>query len=343
MNMPRSPEAPAVLSARAEASAWITRLHGPSRSPELEAGFRRWLNERPENVQEFEGLTEVWDLVAGGAVARGAPRLERWERSAEAEELQALREHRRVRRSRVLRGWARAAVVLLVCGVVAVAVSRFWHSSSYSTEIGEQRMTQLADGTRVSLNSNSRLVVAFSDSQRRLKLARGEVFFDVAKDPLRPFVVVAGNHEVTALGTSFVVRYEADRTAVTLVDGKVAIARVGFAQDRQNSGAAAVTLNPGERLVIARSAASKVDHPRIEAVTAWRRGEVLLDDTPLADAVAEMNRYDATHILIDDPAIADLMVSGLYHTGDSEGFAQSVARMYQLRLIESEGRIHLRK
>src|SRR5690606_37017438 len=80
-----------VLAARAEASAWITRLHGLERTPEMEAGFRRWLAERPENAQEFEGLTEVWELLGAGAPARVAPRLERWERSAEASELQALR------------------------------------------------------------------------------------------------------------------------------------------------------------------------------------------------------------------------------------------------------------
>ena len=79
----------------------------------------------------------------------------------------------------------------------------------------------------------------------------------------------------------------------------------------------------------------------MDAVTAWRRGEVLLDKTTLSDAVAEMNRYDETVLVIDDPSIADLRVSGIYHTGNSDGFAQTVARLYGLRVIHQDGRVHL--
>jgi transmembrane sensor len=128
---------------------------------------------------------------------------------------------------------------------------------------------------------------------------------------------------------------------VTLVDGKVSVSRVSAASSGRRADA--MVLAPGQRLIATGEAAPVLDTPRIEAVTAWRRGEVLLNDTPLAEAVAEMNRYDTTHIVIDDPDIAGLIVSGLYHTGDSEGFATSVARMYRLRILEKDGRIQLRK
>jgi transmembrane sensor len=92
---------------------------------------------------------------------------------------------------------------------------------------------------------------------------------------------------------------------------------------------------------VSASGTPRVDEPRIEAVLAWLRGEVILDGTPLRDAVAEMNRYDQRRLVIDDPTIAALKVSGIYHTGDSDLFAGMVARLYGLDVEHRDGRIHL--
>ena len=358
------------LIARAEAAAWITRLHGPNRTPEMERGFQRWLKERRENAQEFEGLTEVWDLVAGGAPTRGVPRIERWEHSAEARELEALRNKEHRRNTSAMRVWLTAAVVLLVFGAITIAALSVWPDMTYVTGIGEQRIVLLDDGTRISLNSDSRLSVNYDDKKRHVLLKRGEALFEVAKQPDWPFVVNAGGQQITALGTSFVVRTDADRTAITLVEGRVAVSSpelretgaTSTVQSTESSGSPAVprengpekpyaataasstmTLSPGQRLTLARAAAPRLDTPAIEAVTAWRRGEVALDDTPLAEAVAEMNRYDKTRIVIASPDIESLIVSGLYHTGDNEGFARSVAAMYQLEMTERDGHIRLER
>lgn len=351
-----------VLAARAEASAWITRLHGLERTPEMEAGFRRWLAERPENAQEFEGLTEVWELLGASAPARAAPRLERWERSAEARELRELRADGMPPPGPNPRGRRlRAGLALAACAVLAVSAFGLWRLGSeptYATAVGEQRVVRLADGTRISLNSDSRLVAAFGAAERRVRLVRGEVLFEVAKDAGRPFVVDVDGHSVTALGTSFVVRLDDRRVAVTLIEGKVAVAAAAARRSQPSrstrpvppappadsvdiSTPAPEILLPGQRLVLSATAPPRLDTPRLEAVTAWRRGEVLLDDTPLAEAVAEMNRYDGTTIVIDSPRAANLIVSGLYHTGDSAGFAHSVAQMYGLHVTEHDGRIHL--
>lgn len=340
MTSPSNTTSGSELAARAEASAWITRLHGPSRTPEMEQGFRRWLEERPENAREFEGLTEVWDLVAGGAPARGAPRLERWEQSAEAQELSALRQQGRspLQRLPSTRVWAVAAAVLLAIASWMV-VMRGWPHTRYVTGIGEQRVVQLDDGTRVSLDADSRLSVQYGHEIRHIRLDRGEALFEVAKEPGRPFVVVAGDDRITALATSFVVRRDAGRTAVTLVEGKVSVLSGGDAA----AGSDVRILSPGQRLTLAPANRPKIDTPAMETVAAWRRGEVALDDTPLAQAIAEMNRYDKTQIVIGDAGIESLIVSGLYHAGDNEGFAQSVARMYRLEMARADGKIRLQR
>ena len=354
-------------TARAEAAAWIVRLHGPYRSPELEAAFRDWLAAHPENGKQFERVTEVWD--AGSSVpVPSAPRLARWKESAS-------------QRTRA------AAVVLVICGLVGWGVWRAWADPTYTTGIGEQRIVRLDDGTRLSLNSGTRVRIAYDDSERRVELESGEAYFEVAHNPARPFIVTAGNHQVTALGTVFVVRYEAAQTAVTLLEGKVAVLLVP--DSKSLTGNSAVTnpedssgtrsaranrhpsislppspsnaegagvrigakeeggdrefiLSPGERVTFTRGGSLKLDEPRMEAVAAWRRGEVMLDKTQLADAIAELNRYDKTRLIIDDPEIAALPISGIYQTGDSTGFARTVAKLYDLEIIEQPNRIYLR-
>ncbi len=343
-------------TARAEAAAWIVRLHGPHRSAELEAGFRQWLAADPENARQFERVTEVWDAGATSPVA-GLPRVTRW------------------REAQGSRRWALAASVLFVFALGTWGFNQFWLGQSYATRLGEQRLVRLDDGSRIALNSNTRIRVSCCENERRIHLERGEAYFEVARDAARPFVVDAGGHRVTALGTAFVVRHDATRTAVTLVEGKVAVSGAGKvepiaspalygsagegaresvsggqdlsaprapgATTRLQTADASIVLSPGQRVTFAGSAKPWLDEPRIEAVTAWRRGEVMLDRTTLADAIAEMNRYDEQLLVVDDPIVAALRISGIYHAGDSAGFARTVAKLYGLEVVQQAGRIQL--
>jgi transmembrane sensor len=322
-------------TSRAEAAAWIVRLHGPHRTPELEAGCRAWLAESAENEAQFESVTDIWEAASSRPEA-GIPRMARW--------------------SPASRRWSIAAMLVVAIGIVATLGLKFWSYPSYSTEIGEQRIVRLVDGTRVTMNSGTKLSIAFTAPKRRVRLDRGEAFFEVAHDLQRPFVVVAGDRQVTALGTTFDVSYDSNRTAVTLVEGQVSVVAVGTAaptlaaperaKPTTSAGmifeAGALILSPGERITFSRRSAPKLDEPTLDAVTAWRRGEVVLDKTPLVEAVAEMNRYETTRLIIEDPSTAGLRVSGIYHAGDSTGFARTVAELYGLDVTHEGGQIRLR-
>lgn len=169
---------------------------------------------------------------------------------------------------------------------------------------------------------------------------------------------------VVALGTTFVVRHERDRIDVTLVEGRVAVAAV---TDEDPIEATASTLletrairsasgsgpnvepdlvrvlKPGQRLRLKGGVSASLDEPKIETVTAWRRGEVMLERTTLTEAIAEMNRYDRTILVIEDPEIAALRVSGIYHAGNNDAFATTVARLHGLELVRGSGQILLRQ
>jgi transmembrane sensor len=320
---------------RAEASVWIVRLHGAHRTPELEAGFRRWLAANPDNAAEFERVTAVWESAPHASIA-GLPRVVHREPASPKP-----------------RRWAVAATLLLLVAAGVFLDYRLERDPEYVTAIGEQRTVPLDDGSRIALNSNSKVKIEFTKSRRTVRLLRGEAFFEVAHNQEHPFVVIAGDNQVTAVGTAFEVRYEPDHIDVTLVEGKVNVTSIAEPLEFPASVSSSLSgssklsssgyaMTAGERLRVAKGGPAKIDAPRVDAVTAWRRGEVMLDDMPLTDAIAEMNRYSKAALVIDEGRIATLHVSGIYHTGDSEGFAQTVAQLYGLQVTQEGGQIHLR-
>ncbi|MBL8267540.1 FecR family protein [Steroidobacter sp.] len=317
--------------ARAEASAWIARLHGPNRTPELEAGFQRWLGESEHNAREFEALTEVWESMPG--ISAGSL-------SHQASDEPVAEPF--VPRSRPHVAWGLAASALIAA--LSFFVYNHWFAGLYDTKVGEQRIVLLGDGTQISLNSGTRLRSQYDGDERGITLDRGEALFEVAHDAQRPFVVRAGAYAVTAIGTKFTVRHEQGRVAVVLVEGKVAVTSTeqaaGAAVDAGVApGSDGRMLAVGQRLTLNAGAPAVLDTPDISVVTAWRRGEIVLDQTPLGDAIAELNRYTSRQLVLGSPELASLPVSGLYHTGDSERFARALAQLHGLNLEEQQQRI----
>jgi transmembrane sensor len=302
----------------AEASVWIAKLHGDARGREIEAGLRRWLHVDPENARAFELVTEVWE---------------------ESEKLRGVVPFRPLSHVEHRPRWgAMVAVFAGVLAVVIVGIAWFQNVGVVATAVGEQRQLVLEDGTRVFLNTDTRVVVKYDQQTRRVELRRGEAFFKVVKRSDWPFVVVAGDRQVKALGTCFIVRNELERLAVTLVEGSVLVAP---ALHEPAQPAREFQLAAGQRLTFDSGAAARIDTPSIEKMTAWRRGQVILDDTPLQDAVAEMNRYNETKLVVADPETAAIPVSGLFQAGDSENFANAVAQAYGLVAIERGDQIVL--
>lgn len=316
---------------RAQAAAWVARLHGPNRREEVEGGLRRWLAESPEHAAAFEWMTDTWEKSAR-LRRRPTERVASWHKIG----------------FRV--SFSRAAVATMAVAALAVLGTIFYlHSDAVVTAVGEQRTLTLEDGTRVYLNTNSRAVVHYDKTLRQVNLEKGEALFEVAKRPGWPFVVTAGDRQVTALGTAFIVRRDDKDLAVTLVEGKVTVSPVKFVSTDIPKGqgdgtltvprkasdpraAAIFTLAPGQRLTLASSAPPKVDRPPLERVTAWQRGQVAFDDTPLKDAVAEMNRYSIVRLEVEDPSAAAIRVSGIFRAGDSTNFAQAVSKTYGLKV-----------
>ncbi len=304
---------------RAQAAAWVTDLHGPDRGAALEARVRRWIQEDPRHAAAFELATEAWQR--SGNLPGYLPK--RTSGSSQS-------------------GSRPRASVLALAGMAAVCavfitVVYILRDNTLVTGPAEQRSVELSDGTQVSLNANSRVLVQYDDHVRKVTLASGEALFDVVKHQSRPFVVVVGDRKVIAMGTSFLVRREeptGSAFAVTLVEGQVAIEPISWPNVLPSNRVVGLKLlNPGERLRFAGSATEKVDSPALDRITAWQRGQLIFDDTSLSEAAAEFNRYGKKQLVIDDLEVGKLRVGGVFRIGGPISFAQAVAREYHLQII----------
>lgn len=196
----------------------------------------------------------------------------------------------------------------------------------YETAVGERQDVTLDDGSVVSLNTNSVIEVAYNERRRDVRLLRGQALFRVAHNPARPFVVSAGDRRIVARGTAFDVRVDGDDVKVVLLEGRVevsparpsGIGRFVPIVSRQD-------LSPGEQLVSAPNVPVRVTAADVEQATSWRRGQVVFHDDTLADAIAEMNRYSDTKLIIDDPRVAALRISGVFGVARPENFQAAIS------------------
>lgn len=220
-----------------------------------------------------------------------------------------------------------AMVVLCALGIGFGYTSYMF--PTYSTKLGEQRTVHLSDGSSVMLNTSSMLKVHYKGGVRRVDLVRGEAFFDVAPNKLRPFIVEAGGEYVKAVGTSFIVRSDKSGMEVTLLSGLVDVGRGHFTTSPEKS------LVPGDRF--RRTATSAVmDRPRLETITAWRNGEIVLNEMPVDKAIAEMNRYSKTPIVLKSRTAGDKKISGIVRIDEPDVFVATVAGVYGLKVTRAD-------
>lgn len=307
-----------------EAIAWFVRMHSDQRTLADEDRFEQWLKQDARNVEAYAFVERLW-RAAGPQIRPRA-----LEQPAETEAATP-------KRSRRL-WWASLAAALfgLVIGLGYVRnVTDKIESGTFATEAGVQRELQLADGSTIRLNTRSEIAVDIGEEQRSVRLIRGEARFHVAKDPSRPFVVDAGAARVRAIGTAFDVRVSDERVAVTLVEGKVEVTPTVPLLDAP----APAVLTPGQQIsfdLVKRE--QRVQTVNLERAGAWTRRQLVFDAVPLPAAVEEANRYLTTPIRVEDPTLADVLVSGVVRAGNLESFIGALESSFPVQSIErSEG------
>ena len=296
----------------AEAADWIARLHDEQRSSNVETQVRAWLGGSEDHQRAFNLVTQAWELA--GEI-----------RMRSRDDISAAR---KARRSPIAVWTGALAATLVLAGIFVMYY--YSREGAVVTRVGQQQVRMLPDGTRVLLNTDTRIEVDYDDRARRVRLIRGEAQFDVSKHPTWPFLVSVDGQEIRALGTSFIVRHdEIQDLSVTLVEGKISVAPI--AGNDESPSQDPQILAPGQRLTISRNQAPTVDRPELNDVTAWERGEVDFGDTSLGDAAKEMNRYSTHHVAVADAEVAKLRIGGVFRAGHSEEFVSFVTTTFGLR------------
>lgn len=299
-----------------EASSWFARMRGPEADVSREE-FSNWLAD-PQNARAFAEIEAVWSISGSARPVKSYVSLPG---------SQAAPQGSADRR----RPWTRPALALaaIVLGAVVIALLLSGYGRSraparvligYSSNIGQIRTVALTDGSHVTLDTASRIVPAFSGRERRVVLVAGRARFSVAHDQDRPFIVIAGNRSVIARGTVFDVRLEGKALEVMLLDGKVDIEGAVGVADRPPT----IRLTPGKRAVIDGAHSARVDAlPRPAA--SWPEGMISADGMPLAEVVQEANRYSGAHVVLAEPQLGDLRVTGAFKPGNAQTLGSALA------------------
>jgi transmembrane sensor len=302
------------LQVRAEAAAWLARLRSKRYTVEDEGAFQDWLTSDPTHATAFETLNAVWE--AAGPVRRDlrgkSPSVGRV-----------------VSRRAVFGGVAAAAGL---GGVLLLAESA--QANVYRTEIGEQRHVVLSDGSELFLDTNTKVSITLDKKRREAALEYGCANFRVASDASVSFAVNLADYLVLSNHSTFDVRRDGEDSSILMLQGRAAI------ESSQPAAASSRVLNRGERLTTFKKSV-KLDKPDLLPLLAWQTGQAVFQNETLIQAAQEMNRYSTVHLVIADPRIQDLKISGVYRVGDNMIFAVALASLLPVLIRPFDDRIEI--
>lgn len=269
----------------AEASGWYYRLQAEDVTAQERDAFAAWLAGGAEQMQAWDDVQAMLGALREPARQVRAAQRAQW------------------RKPRV-RVWASAAAVLLAVGLLTFSTP--WPDrwrADYATATGEARTLNLADGSKIELNTDTAVTVDLGQNERRVQLLRGEAWFEVSADAARPFVIRSGDGWVKVVGTRFSVSRQGDRTRVRVAQGKVQVS-AGAEQT--------VLLEPGRGVDYGNDHLGAVTAFDGAAEFAWRQRQLVFRQQPLADVVDELNRYWPGQTLVLGEALRERKVSGVF-------------------------------
>lgn len=328
----------------AEARDWVLRLMEREGDDALGASAAAWRDADPAHEAAFWRAWAAWEGVGRSAAALGSD----WRREAEA--LRAgggvevlgdgvvdigAEEEARARR----RWFGSARRWVLPTGLaasIAAAVMIFSSTSvpgvAIATAVAETRVVALADGSRVTVGGKSGIVAAVDKKSRRVTLERGQAFFEVAHDPAHPFVVVAGDAEITVRGTKFDVRRIGDDVEVNVLEGKVEVRRRGVLTFLSASAPDAVLVGGQASELKPDAGAFAAAAPAATDAGEWRSGRLFYADAPLSDIIADAQRYSKIRIEVPTGSVGAMSLTVSYRAGDIEGLSDSIEAALPVRV-----------
>ncbi len=323
------------------AAEWVARIDREGGDAAARAELEAWLAGDERRRGAYFRAQAAWRMLDRASVlgAGQAPAQEAVPEALEGE-VQADLFHadrgRALPRRRVLWGAGAAIAASLAAGLFVPGILQP-PSQRIETALGEIRRVPLEDGSLAAVNTQTTLDVTLTPEVREIELARGEVWFQVAKDRTRPFVVEAGEVRVKAVGTAFAVHRTGGGVEVQVTEGTVEVWRDGEAGALRRVSAGMRTFvgkTPGAPQVVATG-------EEIDRSLSWRTGQLVFEGDTVAEAAAAFNRYNAVKLEIADPALGQEKMIGRFRTNEPDAFARAAAALLDARVEIGPGRIVL--
>lgn len=314
------------------AARWVLAQEEGGWSEADRAEFEAWLAEADGNRAAYLRLRHSW-READRISALGRAHTEARERS----------EYRPRSRWYIPVGIA-ASIALMIGGTYfsrqpsSQLVTRQMAVETYSTPVGGHRVISFADGSKVELNTSSKVRASARPDKREVWLDQGEAFFEVAHRNGQPFIVHAGNRQITVLGTKFQVRRDGEKVTVSVLEGRVRVDEIEKGQAIRSSvivGGDIAVAQGQATLVAARS------DQKVENALAWREGMLSFDQTNLGEIAAEFNRYNARKLIVTDSRVAALKIGGMFTSNDPDAFVRLLRDAYGLKIEETAAEIRI--
>jgi transmembrane sensor len=315
MSEPRNAEA-----IEARASDWVVAERtSEDWGAHDQASLDAWLNGAMAHRIAYWRMKQAWSNTQRLAALRG--------QSGEAHEKQpALRAF-----LPVILKIAAAFVIVAALGVGGAAYLLKPHDRIFSTPVGGHEVVNFADGSSIELNTNTVLRARMTTDQRIVWLEKGEAYFRIHHDSTHPFIVMAGGHRVTDLGTEFLVRRGAKKLEVAVMQG-----RVTFDAPDTHTPSQIALLTAGEVATADvntnRIRVSKLPLQDLTDELGWRNGVLVFNHTPLVEAATEFNRYNREKLVIRDPAIASLEIGGTFQANNVRAFTDVAQHILSLHV-----------
>jgi transmembrane sensor len=289
----------------------IARKDGAQWGDEQQAALDAWLAQSPLHRVAYLRLDAAWSRADRVRALRPTPKPaaeNRWRKFS-----------------------VRAAAGVVLLAGIGFGLKQFAPTpvvSTYETPVGGRETLRLADGSEIELNTDTRLRTAVTRDHRTVWLDKGEAYFRIAHDPAHPFVVNAGERNVTVLGTRFTVRRDSRTLEVALIEGRIRF------DAKDEPAHMPIDLEPGDTITATKNAVTlaHVSKDTLDTNLSWRRGVLVFDRTPLSEAVRELNRYNTEKVVIADAQTAETTIGGTFEATNVAGFVRVAHAVLGLRV-----------
>lgn len=342
-----------------EAGAWIVRIDCDDLNEAEWRELKKWMRRSDFHRDYLLKLAANWDAMGllqelGQMFPMPEAEMSATEGATGIRLLSWLR--KRFRSSSIVMARGFSVMLVAVVATFVVTPGLFGTSDELMTAVGERRSYILDDGTVVTLNTNTRLQLDYSDARRAVTLIEGEASFDVAKNPEKPFVVYAGSGLVWAVGTAFNVRHDSGLVNIIVTEGRVKVFSDANAKEPVESESVAgdphsiavvqsqddihvdidsalsrqreALLSAGESIRYRQliEVIKPIDQEEAERKLSWRNGALVFKGETLEQAVAEISRYTDKKLVISDASLRSLRVGGHYKTDDIDALISSLGQ-----------------